>query len=130
MHAACKTGHSDVIELLLKADADVSCRTNDDITPLYISAYNGHSKVSSYRTHQHTQCQKRYECLIGSSLQVVGQLLKAGAKMEEYNASGWTALHAASERGHTDVIDVLIQNQCDVNTASKSGDLALHVAAR
>ena len=45
LHASCKTGHKDVVELLLKAGADVEGRTSDDVTPLYISAYGGHAKV-------------------------------------------------------------------------------------
>ena len=44
---ACQNGHSDVVELLLKAKVDVNARVEKGATAIYIACQNGHSGVVS-----------------------------------------------------------------------------------
>ena len=47
LHAACKMGHTDVVDVLVLAGADVGRQAHDGMTCLYIAAYNGHGHVSN-----------------------------------------------------------------------------------
>jgi hypothetical protein len=46
MHTACREGHTDVVDLLIKHGADVNVqRTNDGATALYIASQFGHTTI-------------------------------------------------------------------------------------
>ena len=45
LNIACQNGHSGVCKLLLEAGADVNAGRADHVTPLYIAAQEGHSKI-------------------------------------------------------------------------------------
>ena len=43
---------------------------------------------------------------------------------------GWTALHLAAAKGHTEIVRLLISNKADVNAKTPDGWTALHWAAK
>ncbi|MFT6765213.1 MAG: ankyrin repeat protein [Alteromonas naphthalenivorans] len=45
-------------------------------------------------------------------------LIKAGADINAQNASGWTSLMYASAKGHTDIVNVLLEHGANVNHVS------------
>lgn len=50
--------------------------------------------------------------------------------MNARNENGWTALHAAAEKGNVSAMDMLLTNDADINVKSDTGETCLHVAAR
>lgn len=56
------------------------------------------------------------------------EILKAGAEVNGVFA-GHTALQAASQNGHLEVIGALLRHQADVEVEDKDGDRAVHHAA-
>ena len=60
----------------------------------------------------------------------VKELLEAGADPNKFKSiHGYTALYAAAENGHNEVVKTLIKAKCDLNVKSEDGDTALHRAA-
>jgi len=88
-------GQKDVVELLLKAGADVNAITEDGWTPLMMAS-NGQKDV-------------------------VELLLKAGADVNAITEDGWTPLMRASWYGHKDIIELLLLAGADVNAIAKDG---------
>lgn len=63
------------------------------------------------------------------SEKAVLKLVKAGAKVESSDKDGLTALHCASSKGHTEVIDTLVKLcGADVDLIDSNGCSALHYA--
>ncbi len=60
---------------------------------------------------------------------MVSQMLEAGAAMNGRDDSGCTALHFAADRGNVDVARLLIQAGADVNAQDADGQTPLHYAA-
>ena len=59
----------------------------------------------------------------------LGTLLEAGVHPDDYrDPEGHTALHKASERGHVQVVKMLLMNGARVTTLSRQGKDALHFA--
>jgi ankyrin repeat protein len=81
MHAS-SNGYVQVMELLLKAGANVNLKNNYGGTALIHASNKGHDKV-------------------------VNLLLKAGADANLHDKSGWTARIYASDKGHTEVVELL-----------------------
>jgi len=55
-------------------------------------------------------------------------LLSNGAEINRVNKAGETALHVASENGHTQTVESLLSNRAKVNKVDKKGQTALHRA--
>jgi hypothetical protein len=52
------------------------------------------------------------------------------AKDADINKTGWTALHYAASKGHTDVISFLLENHAYIDAASPNGTTPLMMASR
>lgn len=78
LHLAARDGHTAVIEVLLKAGADVNALEGTDSTALMYAAYNGH-------------------------LEAVELLIEQGADLNVRDQGGQTALYWANFRNHTDI---------------------------
>uniref|UniRef100_A0A3B4Y1S1 Poly [ADP-ribose] polymerase n=1 Tax=Seriola lalandi dorsalis TaxID=1841481 RepID=A0A3B4Y1S1_SERLL len=61
--------------------------------------------------------------------QVCELLLRKGANVNEKTKDLLTPLHLASEKGHNDVIEVLVKHEAKVNAVDHLGQTALHRAA-
>ncbi|XP_053385251.1 ankyrin repeat and sterile alpha motif domain-containing protein 1B-like isoform X2 [Mercenaria mercenaria] len=92
LHHAAVNGFRDVVEVLLKADAQPGHLDNQGCTPVHLAAWNGDAEI-------------------------VMQLLTAETDSEDanpvnvnqQNGTGDTALHCAAQYGHVAVVDVLLQ---------------------
>src|SRR2546428_711052 len=42
---------------------------------------------------------------------------------------GWTPLHWAAERGHSQLVELLLANKADINARTNRGDTPLHLAS-
>ena len=57
-------------------------------------------------------------------LEVV-RLLMRGAMINVRDKSGWTPLHRAAARGHTEVVRFLLEQDADIDAVNSSGDTPL-----
>eukprot|EP01050_Picozoa_sp_SAG11_P035794 SAG11_NODE_13302_length_661_cov_0.891459_1_plen_96_part_10 len=59
----------------------------------------------------------------------VQELIAKGVNLNEAGSTRWTALHRASERGRTTVVEILLEAGADHTVATAyGGDTALHLA--
>ncbi|XP_041078202.1 caskin-2-like isoform X4 [Polyodon spathula] len=98
LHHAALTGTTDLIALLLEAQAIVDIKDSNGMRPLHYAAWQG--KANS-----------------------VHQLLRAGASVNLASQDGQIPLHLAAQYGHYEVSEMLLQHQsnpCIVNKARKT----------
>ena len=88
-----------VVEMLLKAGADVNTKGFYSCTPLILASINGH-------------------------INIVKLLLKAGANVNAKEDNGTTCLMKASLYGYKDIVKLLLKAGADVNANDKAGNTA------
>ena len=104
LHRAVSQKHSDVVEVLIDAGADIDAKDDRGSTPL------------------HWACE-------GGELDIVKMLVKAGAGVCEADDHGRTCLIFAAGYGHTETVRYLVGlNKVDVNHRDLFGHTALHDA--
>lgn len=104
LHCAAQHGHHLVIEVLLRAGADIDRAGYKRSAPLH--------RASSFAEHSES----------------VKVLLGAGASVSAVDKEGWTALHHAASVDNAETIQLLMANVCDVS-GNGDGRQAIHVAA-
>ncbi|XP_058649465.1 caskin-2 isoform X3 [Onychostoma macrolepis] len=98
LHHAALTGITDLLSLLLEAQATVDIKDSNGMRPLHYAAWQG--KADS-----------------------VLMLLRAGASVNGAAQDGQIPLHLAAQYGHYEVSEMLLQHQsnpCTVNKAKKT----------
>ena len=97
LHAACRCGHWEIVQMLLDAGAHIDPIDANGDTPLLMAALRGHHKV-------------------------VVVLLVAGANINAVSLrNGYTPVHAAACYGHADVVqelcdrgaELVLKNRCN-----------------
>ncbi|XP_046337771.2 ankyrin repeat domain-containing protein 17-like [Haliotis rufescens] len=103
---AADKGHKEVVELLVRKGADVSLLDIGHDTLLHLACRGGHVEVVKF-------------------------VLSQG--MVSINSRGWkkmTPVITAAEKGHTEVVELLVKEGADVTLVNKKGDNLLHSASR
>jgi cytohesin len=103
LSCAARSGHLEVVEMLLRAGADTEVQDGEGRTVLMVAACEGHGPV-------------------------VEALIAAGADLEMIDDEGRTALHRAAEEGHAEVVEVLLRLGADARAADAHGRAPLRTA--
>ena len=138
LYNASQNGHSEVVSILLKANADPSIAESDGWTPLIIASQNGHKDTVDLlidaKAGVNVQANDGKTALYIASqnghFEVVSILLKANADPSIAKKNGWTPLMIASHNGHKDTVDLLIDAKADVNVQNNNGATALSIACQ
>lgn len=103
LHLAAFHGHMNVMEILLKAGADIHARNVVGETPLLVATSKGH-------------------------LHAVEWLLEKGADANLGNDQFYTPLMSASRAGCADCVDTLVKHGAQINAVNREQQSALHYA--
>lgn len=97
----------DIVDTLIRHGADVNAKSSiEQWTPLLLAAAN-----------------------VPINERVVTILIQSGARVNDSNALGWTALMYAAEFGSSELVHCLLKNGADPRLRGKDGMTALHMAA-
>eukprot|EP00063_Salmo_salar_P006217 XP_013981052.1 PREDICTED: ankyrin repeat domain-containing protein 27 isoform X3 [Salmo salar] len=105
LHVAALHGHTALVSLFSRHEANVDARNSQSATPLHLASQNNH-------------------------IQVVTSLLECNAKLNKKDHYGNTPLIHACLRGHLDTATILLQSNASVNLSNIQGNTALHEAVR
>lgn len=115
---AAKAADIDGMKLLLSNGADVKLATRAGITPLMAAAGMGQKEEDStgrFKTEE-------------EAIAAIDLCIEAGADVNQANANGQTALHAASQFGSDKVVAALIERGAKVNIKDQRGFTPLDAA--
>ncbi|XP_046559267.1 uncharacterized protein LOC124268339 [Haliotis rubra] len=134
VHLACQEGRIDVVDILLKRNADLTILNFDNCSPLHVWACkNGHidtvklliekgADVSAADGHGNTPLS--WVCVTGH-IDIVKLLIEKGADVSTARGYRYTPLSWACKNGHIDIVKLLIEKGADVSAADGNGDTPL-----
>lgn len=113
---ATKANFIDIVQLLVDAGVDINYQDEQGETALHIAARFGHDKCakilldgSNDQKADTELAENTYSwtplfiACVDGALNVVELLIEAGANLERFDSSGWTAKEHAALRGHLDI---------------------------
>lgn len=140
LHLAVTLGRIDQIKLLVSADALVNVRRNDGNTPIHLAAWTGNLQVLEIlvsttsdsdiltvlnERNQYGETPLHIATRAGHAA-MCKAVIASGSKVNAFRSDGWAPIHLA---WNLQVLQVLIDQGCDVELRSRQGSTALHVAA-
>ena len=144
LHVAAYAGHHDAMRALAAGGVDPNALENDRYDMVTIAAVAGDLptlKVALALGDRPTNITSRYDgtALIAAAhlghVEVVRELIRAGAPLDHVNNLGWTALIESITLGdggtrHIATLKALVDGGADVNIADRSGSSPLALARR
>ena len=121
LHRASELVRPDVVRRLLQLGVDPNQNCNHGKTPLH---YAG----GDY-TYEQALRRNKAATIDSHITEIVEALILAGVDAEELDPTRHSALHLASERGHANVVNTLLEVGLDPGRKCRHGDTALHYAA-
>lgn len=131
LHKAVDHRNLDTLKLLIKAKADVDVRDENGNTPLSLAMEVGEPFVkvlvtAGARDDGLTELQREAQ---DGDLRRVRALIAEAVDVNERGPRRTTAVHVASEGGHTDILEALTLANAKVNVQDEQGMTPLHLAA-
>jgi ankyrin repeat protein len=133
---ASKYGYSEIVQILLRAGADVNEKDVNGFTALMLSAYSGHADVVKILLEAGADVNVRdiygdtplIEAAMSGNMETVTIFLDAGADIDAFNAKnadGSTPLMRAARSSNIDGVKLLLQLGADVDARDDDGNTAL-----
>ncbi|XP_046567998.1 serine/threonine-protein phosphatase 6 regulatory ankyrin repeat subunit A-like [Haliotis rubra] len=140
LHLACFRGHVEVVKYVLSQNAvDINSRGNSSKTPVMDAGRNGHKDMVELLVQNganlslsdaHGDNILHYVCS-GGHVEVLKYVLSRDT--EDINRRGngnKTPVMVAGERGHRDVVELLVQKGANLSLRDARSDNILHLACR
>uniref|UniRef100_A0A8C6TKY8 BCL3 transcription coactivator n=1 Tax=Neogobius melanostomus TaxID=47308 RepID=A0A8C6TKY8_9GOBI len=140
LHLAVITQQAKLVEALLRAGADPKSLDRNGQTSLHLCCeydqgdclpvlLSHHSAPTCLETRNYEGLSPLHLAVLRSHKDLAAKLLTAGADINAMDIkSGLTPLMHAVESNNVNMVHFLIENGCDVNSQSYSGNTALHCA--
>jgi pectate lyase len=131
LHYAVEYRHEDMVRLLLDHGADVSVRDQwgQGSTPLMKARRSKDKEIVDLLQAKLTETSIHWAARQGV-LAKVEEFLEDGIDVNAKDSQGMTPLLLAVQRGHKDIIDLLIAKKADVNVKNETGQTPLDLAVR
>lgn len=138
LQAACEAGKLEIVELLLKHNANPDLGAGPQTCPLIAAATRGEDEIVELLVNAKAKVNVFGGSEVGTPLTVgavflkkesLELLLKAGAGIDLKEADGDTALIAAARRGDKDCVQFLLEAGADIMISNNNGENAIQCAA-
>jgi ankyrin repeat protein len=131
-------GHSKVVELLLKQNANVDEADKYGATALAGAAYEGHLDIVDILLAHNSKTEQKDEwgftaltrAIWNNHSEIVARLLAANAPLEERGEDGDTPLHFAAARGHAGIVKVLLSMKAKIDAQDDFGRTPVFFAVK
>ena len=140
LHHVSKNGNMEIFESLLERNPDPDPSDHGGVTPLMAAARNGHRDIvealisrgaDKSARKKSSGAQAIHQAATHGHLDVVKLLVDKGNPVDVVNEDNVTPLMLAAQKGHTHVVQYLLEQQASINNARKgSGIRAIHQAAQ
>ncbi|CAG9762790.1 unnamed protein product [Ceutorhynchus assimilis] len=135
LHLAARDGKTEIVESIFVHGVKKDVRNNRGLTALHLAAQMGHSAIvnmllengfSVDGTQINQLTPLHYASSNHDDVHLIEILLKFDAEIERKNIFGRTALHLASQNGHSTVVNLLLKNGANVNARDNHGETPMH----
>lgn len=139
LHNAAYNGHAMVVETLLQKGALIDAQIQSGSTALHVAAKDGHTNVIELLLRHGANIQDissagsaLHFAVYGGHVSTVHSLLNHGIDPALRDPLGATALHVAAEspENTTEIIEILLEYNTDLNAVTQEGETALNLAIR
>jgi ankyrin repeat protein len=138
LHLAAQHGHVQVVERLLKNEADPKIKAQFDKTPLHLAAQHGHVQVVELLLQKNADPDIKDKegnnpLLIAAEkgyVKVVELLLQKKAAKDIQDKNLKTPLHLAAQNENLDMVKLLLENGANPNIQDQDGKTPLYLAAQ
>jgi len=119
LYLSSECGHDGIVQQLLSAEADVDLADVNNVSPLHVSVECGHVEVVEQLIKHGAGLNWLDNCGMSplhkcDDSEVVSALLSAGAQLNLRDDTGNSALQLCAERGHVEVVRLLLASRADV----------------
>jgi ankyrin repeat protein len=135
LHLAADAGHPEVVEVLLRAGANIEACSNSEQTPLYYAAIAGHASIVQQliEAGANLKARDKYGASIlfaaatsGEEAEEAVELLLEG--IEHESKLGRTLLHHAAAAGDKNMVEQLIEKGADLSAKTTAGETPVYLA--
>ncbi len=147
LHCAVKEGHLQIVEILIKAGADVSVKDNFGLTPLHKVVNTGHKKIAEILVEHGADVNVKDErgetplhkaamlytdedeLLHAQKKKQIAKILIAnGVNLDDRDKDGQTPLHNAAYSKNDELVSLLISSGSKLEIKDNNGKTALDLA--
>jgi len=138
LHLACQFGFLETVKVLLKYDADIDNKNEDEQTPFHLAAKHGHVDVVQCLVEANRSAIFHKDEDDNTALHLaatekmtytVDALLSEGASVFEKNDNNWTPLDCAAASGAYKCAELLIENGSPLDPMDRKMTTPLHLTA-
>ncbi|XP_063412665.1 putative ankyrin repeat protein RF_0381 [Mytilus trossulus] len=136
LYKTSQDGKTDIVNLLLQNNADVSYLNVVGESALYVACKRGNTDTVNVLLQNNADIAKcnitgespLYVACKGGYIATVKLLIQNNADAAQCNLNGETPLYVACKEGHTDTVKLLLQNNADVSQCNRHGKSLMSVA--
>ncbi|KAJ8058357.1 hypothetical protein OCU04_012549 [Sclerotinia nivalis] len=133
---ASHCGNTELVDLLLRYNADLTTRDVNLDTPLHLAASRDHYSTLQMILNEDVDIEAKnkdgwspmWAAAHGGHVKSVELLARRGGKINSRSNDQCTALHAAAKRGDKQMVELLIRNGADMEARDNQFMTALHYA--